>query len=86
MLWVDLTFELYEDVMVFRVLIFIFLLRTDGKKGHLDENHFHTVMVVFSKVPLWKLFGHSYAQNSFLTTMMHIYNSILKDTLQLKIL
>ena len=37
---VDLTFEWYEDVIVFRVFIFIFLFRTSGKKGHLDENDF----------------------------------------------
>ena len=55
MFWVDLTFEWYEDAMVFRVLIFIFLFRTNGKKEHFDENEFYTVMVVFSKVPFWKL-------------------------------
>ena len=79
-------YELYKDPVVFRVLIFIFLLRTDGKKGHLDQNDFHTVVVVFSKVLFWKLLDHSYVQSSFLTIMMHIDNSILKNTLQLKIL
>ena len=34
----DLTFEWYEDVMVFCVLVFIFLFRTNGKKVYLDEN------------------------------------------------
>ena len=36
--WTDLTFEWYEDGMVFYV--FIFLSRINGKKGHLDENNF----------------------------------------------
>ena len=35
-LWVDL----YEGAMVFRIFIFIFLFRTNGKKEHLDENDF----------------------------------------------
>ena len=34
--WVDL----YEGAMVFRIFIFIFLFRTNGKKEHLDENDF----------------------------------------------
>ena len=39
---VDMTFEWYEDVMVFHVFISIFvcLFRTNVKKGHLDENYF----------------------------------------------
>ena len=39
MSWVDLTFESYEDAMIFRI-IFILLFRTNGKKEHLDENDF----------------------------------------------
>ena len=35
MFWLDLTFESYEDAMVFRVLIFLF--RTNAKKGCLNE-------------------------------------------------
>ena len=82
MLWADLTFEWYEGVMVFRVLILFFLFRTNGKKWHLDENDFHTIMVVFSKVPFWKC-HYSYVQNFFSTIMRHIdkKKSILKDTL-----
>ena len=37
MLWVDQTFELYEDAMVFRVLFLFFCL---DKQGPLDECNF----------------------------------------------
>ena len=65
---------------------YIFLFRTSGKKGHLDENEFHTVMVVFPRAPFWKFLDRSFVQSSFSTIIRHIDNSILKDTLQLKIL
>ena len=44
---VELTFKLYESAMVFRVFIFILLLRTNGKKEHLDENDFRHSYVFF---------------------------------------
>ena len=44
---VELTFELYESAMVFRVFIFSLLLRTIGKKEHLDENDFRHCYVFF---------------------------------------
>ena len=34
--WIDF----YEGATVFRISIFIFLFRTNGKKEHLDENDF----------------------------------------------
>ena len=42
MLSADPNFEWYEDAMVFPLFIFVFCLefKTDGKKGHLDENDF----------------------------------------------
>ena len=43
-------------------------------------------MVIFSKVSFWKLPDHNYVQSSFSSIRRHIDNSILKDTLQLKIL
>ena len=55
MFWVELTFEWYEDTMVFGVFIFIFLFRTNGKKVYLDYNNSVTVMVIFLKVLFWKL-------------------------------
>ena len=33
-------FEWYEDAMVFYEFIFIFLFRTNGKKGQMDQNDF----------------------------------------------
>ena len=38
--WNDLTFEWYEDALIFRVFIFTFLFRTNGKKKHLDKTDF----------------------------------------------
>ena len=71
MLWAELTFEWYEGAMVFRVLTLFLLFRTNGKKWHLDENNFHTIKAVFSKVPFWK--GHySYVQSFFSTILRHI--------------
>ena len=83
--WGSLTFEWYEENMVFRVLIFIVLFRTNVKKGLLDENDLQMViMAVFSKVPFRKVFHHSYVKNSFSTITMHLDSSSLKDSLQLK--
>ena len=39
---------------------------------------FATVMVILSKVPLWKLLVHNYVQSSFSTSTRLIDNSILK--------
>ena len=46
----DLTFEWYENVMVFCVLIFIFLFRTNGKKVYLDENDSGILKVTWSQI------------------------------------
>ena len=37
---IELTFEWYKGAMIFRVF-FLFFVRTNGKKEHLDENDFH---------------------------------------------
>ena len=68
-----MTFEWHEDIMVLRVFIFIFLFRANCNNGHL--------MIVFPKVPFWKLLDHSYVQSSFSTIVRSIENNILKDTL-----
>ena len=42
--WVELTYEWYEDAIVFRFYrtpYFVFLFRTNGKKEHLDQSNFH---------------------------------------------
>ena len=66
-------------------LLLLFLFRTNGKKGRLDENDFRLCLAFFSKVAFWKLLDHSYVQSSFPINTRHIENSILKDTLQLNI-
>ena len=40
MFWVDLTFECYEDVMVFVFSFLFFLFRTDASKRYLNESNF----------------------------------------------
>ena len=48
--WVDLTFEWYEDDMVFRSLLLLLFFRTNGKKEHLIKNGFrHCYDNVFRK-------------------------------------
>ena len=90
MLWVDPNFEWYEDAMVFPLFICVFCLefRTDGKKGHLDENdfrHSHDDSVVWwSGVPFWRQLDHGYVQSSLPTIARQIDNSIFKDILQLR--
>ena len=68
--------------MVFRVLIFLF--RTNGKNGHLDEELFALLWSSF-----WKCHSENYlitAKSSLSTIRRHISNSVLKDTLKLRIL
>ena len=82
--------EWYEDAIVLRVFIFIFLFRTSVKKGTWIRTTSVTVMVIFSKS-----FLVSYlitAMSRFLLNNYDSYfeqrfdSSILKDTLQWKIL
>ena len=47
---------------------------------------FATAMVIFSKKPFQKIVGDNYVKALRSWLMRHIDNSILKDTLQLKIL
>ena len=87
MFWVDLTFEWYEDGMVFRLFIFIFLFRTNVIKGYLDESVFRHCYGIFPKVSFWKLLDHNYVQSSLISKIVrHIENSILKKILPLKTL
>ena len=59
--WIDLPFEWYEDVMVFRVFIFIFLFKANGKKGHLDENYARHCYSNL-KVPFWNFLDNDGSQ------------------------
>ena len=67
--------------MVFCVLIFIFLFRTNGRKGNLDENNFPTVMVSCFESAILKV-NHSYVESPLSTVIRHTDNSILKGTLE----
>ena len=53
--WAELTFEWYEAAMAFRVFIFIFLFRTNGKTEHLDENNFCHCYGNFFESAAWKV-------------------------------
>ena len=86
MFWVHLTFERYEHAMVFYKFIFIFLLRTNIEKRYLNESNFHHYYGNFIEAAILKVIDHNYVQSSFLTITKHIDNSILKDTLQFRIL
>ena len=70
--WVDLTFESYEDDMVFGVFI-IFLFRTNGKKGHLGENDLRHCYGNFFR----KLYSESY----LITAMFKVPSKQLRATL-----
>ena len=87
MFWVDLTFEWYEDAMVFCVFVFISLFRTTVKKEFLNEsdfrhcydNFYESAILNFTWSQLcWKDHLNSYEA--------HWQYSIFKDALQLKIL
>ena len=52
--------------MIFLVLIFIFLLKTNGKKGNLDENDFRHCYGNFSKV--------SFPESYLITAMFVLEN------------
>ena len=80
------TWLLYKNIMVYRVFIFIFCLEPTLGKDTWMRATSTNVMVIFSKMPSWKLLGHNCIQSSFSTISRFIDNSILKDTLQLNIL
>ena len=84
MFWVDLTFECYEDVMVFVFSFLFFCLEPTLVKGTWMRATSSTLMLIFLKVLFWKLLDHNYIQSFFSTIVRDIDNSILKDTLQLK--
>ena len=82
--WIDLTFEWYEDHMVFCYCSY-FCLEPAVRKDTWMRTTSVTVMELFSKVAFWKLLDHSYVQSSFPIITRHIENSIWKATLQLNI-
>ena len=73
--------------MVFGVFIFIFYyLQQIVRKDIWTRTTSVTVVVIFLKVSFRKLLHHSYVSSSFSTITRHSHNSILKDTLKMKIL
>ena len=65
--------------------LLLFLFRTNGKKGHLDENDFRPCYGNLFREWHSQL-DHGQVQSPFSTNTRHIANSILKDTLQFFIL
>ena len=75
------------NAMVFRVFIFIFFcLEPTLRKDTWMRVISATVMMIFSKVPSWKLPGRIYVLSFFSTFTRHFSTCILKGILQLKIL
>ena len=84
--WVEQTLEWYKGVMVFFVfIVFIYLfiylfiyfcLEPTVWKNTWMRTTSAIVMVIFSKLLLWKLLDHSYVQSSFWTTLRPIDNGI----------
>ena len=62
MFWVDLTYAI-----VFCVITFIFLFRTNVRKRYLDESNFCRCYGNFAKVRFWKLLDHNFIQIYFST-------------------
>ena len=50
-----MTFEWHEGATVFRVFIFIFLFKTNGKKNHLNENGLCHCYGIFSESTILKV-------------------------------
>ena len=67
-----MTLEWYGVALVFRVFIFIFLFRTNGKKEYLGENEFVTVMVIFRKC---------HSESYLITSVFKICSQQLRATL-----
>ena len=59
--------KLMWTLIIFRVFIFIFLFKTNGKKGQLHESDVRYCYGNFSKLAFWKLLNCNYVQNSFST-------------------
>ena len=81
---VELIFEWCEDAMVFRAFVFIFLFRRNGKTNTWLRTILVTVMVIISKMPLWKLIDISCFQSS--RQLRGTLTTAFERTLQLEIL
>ena len=80
-------YEWYEDIIVFRVFIFILLFRTYGKERNFRMREASvTVIIALLKELFWKLHNQCYVQSSFSTIVSQSDNSIDKGIQRLKIL
>ena len=85
----DLTFEWYEDALIFRVFIFTFLFRTNGKKKHLDKTDFRHCYGDFFEAATRdhkNTWSQLYVEGFFSSGTRNIDNNFFKDNTQLKIL
>ena len=72
--------------MVFHIFIFIFLVRTNGKKEHLDANDFHHSYGNYFESAIMKVTWYQLCSKFFLNIYKGHWQWHLKDTLQLKTL
>ena len=79
MSWVELTFQGYEDAMIFCVFIFIFCLEPTVRE-QLDENDFRHYYGIFFDYTILKLLDRSYVQSSFATITRRFDNGTWNDT------
>ena len=82
-----MAFEWYEGSMLSGKVILFFYLEPTIRKDTWMRTTSVTVMVVFSKVPLFfQLLDYSYVQSSFSVIKRHVDCNVLKSILQLNIL
>ena len=85
----DLAFEWYEDALIFRVFIFTFLFRTNGKKKHLDKTDFRHCYGDFFEAATRdhkNTWSQLYVQGFFSSSTRNIDNNFFKDNTKWKIL
>ena len=78
-----LGFEWYEGVVVFRVFIFIFLFRNNGKKELLDENDFRHGFGNYFASAILKVTCYQLCSKLFLNNYEAHLERCFKYTLQL---
>ena len=68
--------------MLFRVFVFIFCLEAMLRNDIWMRASSPSVMILFSKMSIWKLLYHSYVQNFFSIITWNMLTKILNDTRQ----
>ena len=73
--WADLTFEWFVKMSWYSAcLLLSFFFRTNGKKGHLDENGFHHCYSNF--------FRKWYSESYLISPMFKVFSQQLRGTLK----